>query len=138
MTKNHPAITARRRLLLATVALVGGAYAGAAVAADAAAGTVEEVTVTARFREESLNKVPIALSVVSGDKTLWTVSRGTSNDPGMFVHVRTATLQETINQMGGVDAKWIAETPVPTLLSGFNDLNTLPSSRWALGGVKDK
>jgi len=92
-------------------------------------GRTENVTIT--------NKTT-TLCVVSGDKTLWSVSRGTSNDPGMFVHVRTATLQETINQMGGVDAKWIAETPVPTMLAGFNDLSTLPSSRWALGGVKDK
>jgi len=56
-----------RALLLATAAIGGSAYAGAAVAADAAApAVVEEVTVTARFREESLNKVPVAVSVVSG------------------------------------------------------------------------
>ena len=40
-----------------------------AVAAEAKdANTVDEVTVTARFREESLNTVPIALSVISGDQ----------------------------------------------------------------------
>jgi iron complex outermembrane receptor protein len=59
-----------RRILLATAAVVGGAYAGAAFAADApasgAGSTVEEVTVTARFRAESLSKVPVAVSVVSG------------------------------------------------------------------------
>ncbi|WP_394763070.1 TonB-dependent receptor [Phenylobacterium sp.] len=60
-----------RSLLLATAALIGGAHAGAAYAADAAASataTVDEVTVTARFREESISKVPIAVSVVSGDQ----------------------------------------------------------------------
>ena len=61
--------TGLRSLLLATAALIGGAHAGTAYAADAAAtATVEEVTVTARFREESISKVPIAISVVSGDQ----------------------------------------------------------------------
>jgi iron complex outermembrane receptor protein len=61
--------TARRSLLLATVAALGAGCAGAALAADAAASaTVEEITVTARFREESLSKVPVAVSVVAGDQ----------------------------------------------------------------------
>jgi iron complex outermembrane receptor protein len=60
---------ARRALLLSTVALIGAA-AGAAQAADAAgaSSTVDEVTVTARFRTEALSKVPVAVSVVTGDQ----------------------------------------------------------------------
>ena len=58
------------RALMLGAAIVTTGYAGAALAADAKpdATTVEEVTVTARFREESLNSVPIALSVISGDQ----------------------------------------------------------------------
>jgi len=61
--------SARRALLLSTAALIGAA-AGAAQAADAAAAssTVDEVTVTARFRTEALSKVPVAVSVVTGDQ----------------------------------------------------------------------
>jgi iron complex outermembrane receptor protein len=59
----------RRALLLTTAALFGGACAGAAFAADApaaAAASVDEVTVTARLRAESLNSVPVSIAVVSG------------------------------------------------------------------------
>ena len=61
---------ARRSVLLASVALLAGAYASAALAADAAAAsaTVDEVTVTARFRSEALSKVPVAVSVVTGEQ----------------------------------------------------------------------
>jgi iron complex outermembrane receptor protein len=55
------------RALLAGAAVIG---AGQAVAAEAGAAnsTVEELTVTARFREESLNTVPIAISALNGDQ----------------------------------------------------------------------
>lgn len=78
MTKIHQANrgrAARRVLLLATVAVAGGAYAGPTLAADAAASggaqaatSVEEITVTARLRAESLNNVPVSIAVVSGDQ----------------------------------------------------------------------
>ncbi len=54
---------------MASAALAVSGWASAAAAADTTATTdttVEEVTVTARFREESLSKVPVAVSVVSG------------------------------------------------------------------------
>jgi iron complex outermembrane receptor protein len=62
-----PAHRARLGALLAGCAIV--ALAQSAAAAEAKdVNTVDEVTVTARFREESLNTVPIALSVISGDQ----------------------------------------------------------------------
>ena len=62
---------ARLAALLASAAVLG--LADAALAAEAAAApkdtaTVDEITVTARFREESLNTVPIALSAINGDQ----------------------------------------------------------------------
>ena len=66
--KNYTSSTSRRlSALFAGVAVL--AVSQAAFAADAAkdATTVDELTVTARFRQESVNTVPIALSVVSGD-----------------------------------------------------------------------
>ena len=58
------------RSLMMGAAFVVMAGAGSAVAADAKsdATTVEEVTVTARFREETLSSVPVAVSVISGDE----------------------------------------------------------------------
>jgi iron complex outermembrane recepter protein len=50
----------------ALLTLVQAAPAFAAAAASEAT-TVEEVTVTARFREEALSSVPVAVSVISGD-----------------------------------------------------------------------
>ena len=59
---------ARMATLLAGAALILGAQDASAAAATAAANTVDEVTVTARFREESLNSVPIALTAINGDQ----------------------------------------------------------------------
>ena len=58
------------RTLMMGAAFVVMAGAGSAYAADAKsdATTVEEVTVTARFREETLSSVPVAVSVISGDE----------------------------------------------------------------------
>ena len=57
------------RSLMMGAAFVMIAQAGTAFAAEAASDstTVEEITVTARFREESLSSVPVAVSVISGD-----------------------------------------------------------------------
>ena len=67
MKMHSPLMTRRLPALFAGVAVL--ALSQAAFAAEAAkdATTVDEVTVTARFRQESVNTVPIALSVVSGD-----------------------------------------------------------------------
>jgi len=58
--------TLRLALLAGAAVLATGS---AALAADAGAdsNTVDEVKVTARYREESVTKVPVAISVVSGD-----------------------------------------------------------------------
>lgn len=61
-------------LTLAIAALVGGAQLPASAAdgdsakADDAAPTLNAVTVTATRREESLQKVPVAVSVISGEQ----------------------------------------------------------------------
>ena len=68
MKMHSPTATRRLSALFAGVAVL--AVSQAAFAADAAKDvtTVDELTVTARFREESVNTVPIALSVVNGDQ----------------------------------------------------------------------
>jgi len=68
MNMHSPTATRRLSALFAGVAVL--AVSQAAFAADAAKDvtTVDELTVTARFREESVNTVPIALSVVNGDQ----------------------------------------------------------------------
>lgn len=52
-----------------SAALLGGSYLGTgAVVAQESAGVIEEITVTARKREESLQEIPLSLSVFdSGD-----------------------------------------------------------------------
>ncbi len=69
LNQHGPTATrSRTRLsaLLASAAVLAGA--GSALAAETEATTVDEVTVTARFREETVNTVPIALSVIGGDQ----------------------------------------------------------------------
>ena len=59
----------RRALLGTACAMVSaGAALAQAAAPPADAGAIKEVTVTARHRNESLQTVPIAVSVVDGDK----------------------------------------------------------------------
>ena len=62
--------SAHLRGLMAGAAFLTLVQAAPAFAADTAsdANTVEEITVTARFREETLSSVPVAVSVISGDE----------------------------------------------------------------------
>ena len=69
MTVSSPA--KQRAALLATAALLIAphtVHAQDAQAADAGNGGIENITVTARLREENLQMVPIAMSVVQGDR----------------------------------------------------------------------
>lgn len=55
-----------RRLALAGIALVPTLAAAQEPVAEAGGG-LEEVVVTARFREESLQSTPLAITAISGD-----------------------------------------------------------------------
>lgn len=57
-----------RSALLAGAALGLGAAPALAVAAEPGSATVEELVVTARKREESVQDVPMSVSVISGDR----------------------------------------------------------------------
>jgi len=78
------------------------------------------------------------LSIVSGDKTLWSVSRSAGNDPGFLVITHGETVQQHADKANANSGAWIADAPVPTLVAAPVDLNTLPVSHWAMGGVKDR
>jgi len=88
------------------------AYAQAP-AADQAAGTVEELVVTARRREESLKDVPVAVSAVSGERLaqtgavdLTTLQRSTPNTTVQVARGSNSTLISFIRGVGQQDPLW--------------------------------
>src|ERR1700686_1620623 len=73
MTRSRKRKLARNRakwasMPLASAMLAGGGLANAAATADTAETTLEEVVVTAQKRSEDLQKVPISLQVLGGEK----------------------------------------------------------------------
>ena len=66
MNRNHNVAGAVR---LAVGLVAGSAFAGAvhAQAADGDDGTLEEVVVTAQFREQSVQDTPLSITAISGD-----------------------------------------------------------------------
>ncbi|MFO1399634.1 MAG: hypothetical protein U1F30_00235 [Steroidobacteraceae bacterium] len=60
--------TQRQRALVAAMAATASAMAALPLyAADQAAGGIEEVVVTAQFREQKLQDTPIAITAVTAD-----------------------------------------------------------------------
>ncbi|MFA5494265.1 MAG: TonB-dependent receptor [Porticoccaceae bacterium] len=66
MTTNHSAVRAFSRSLLVS-AVATAALAGAAQAQDAPRRTLEEIVVTARKVEESIQSTPVAVSAMTGE-----------------------------------------------------------------------
>jgi iron complex outermembrane receptor protein len=68
----HTSKAAIRLAFAAAAACSSLPVSGPAVAAetDAQAGTIEQVTVTARRREESLQDVPVAITALTADQLL--------------------------------------------------------------------
>ena len=79
---------------LVALAVAGVLAAGGAAAQDSTAGTenLGEIVVTAQKREQRLQEVPIAISVVSGDQL---ASRGGFNIESMTALVPSLTLRKT-------------------------------------------
>jgi iron complex outermembrane receptor protein len=110
-------------LLLASVAVLG-AYASAAVAADASDTTVKEVTVTARHRLESLQSVPIAIAVVDGNqaaaKNLNDIQDISSQVPSVDFRTSASNKDQTVfvRGIGTISTSPGVEPSVSTVIDG--------------------
>lgn len=73
-------------------------------------------------------------------QTVWQTEQWSGNDPGMIVHLRdNQTVQDQVNSNANnpTAVAWMAHAKVPTMMAAPVELKLLPSSSWALGGVKD-
>jgi iron complex outermembrane recepter protein len=103
------------RLALAAAAACSLPVSGPAVAAEpgAQAGTIEQVTVTARRREESLQDVPVAITALTSDQLLEqnvrTLEDMTAYAPNIKVNAgraTTSTINAYIRGVGQNDPLW--------------------------------
>lgn len=103
------------RLALAAAAACSLPVSGPAVAADegAQAGTIEQVTVTARRREESLQDVPVAITALTAEQLLEqnvrTLEDVTAYAPNIKVNAgraTTSTINAYIRGVGQNDPLW--------------------------------
>ena len=103
------------RLALAAAAACSLPVSGPAVAAEpgAQAGTIEQVTVTARRREESLQDVPVAITALTADQLLEqnvrTLEDITAYAPNIKVNAgraTTSTINAYIRGVGQNDPLW--------------------------------
>jgi iron complex outermembrane receptor protein len=103
------------RLALAAAAACSLPVSGPAVAAEpgAQAGTIEQVTVTARRREESLQDVPVAITALTADQlqeqNVRTLEDITAYAPNIKVNAgraTTSTINAYIRGVGQNDPLW--------------------------------
>ena len=103
------------RLVLAAAAACSLPVSGPVVAAEpgAQAGTIEQVTVTARRREESLQDVPVAITALTADQLLEqnvrTLEDMTAYAPNIKVNAgraTTSTINAYIRGVGQNDPLW--------------------------------
>jgi iron complex outermembrane receptor protein len=103
------------RLALAATAACSLPVSGPAVAAEpgALAGTIEQVTVTARRREESLQDVPVAITALTADQlqeqNVRTLEDMTAYVPNIKVNAgraTTSTINAYIRGVGQNDPLW--------------------------------
>ncbi|HEX4970549.1 MAG TPA: TonB-dependent receptor [Steroidobacteraceae bacterium] len=103
------------RLVLAAAAACSLPVSGPVVAAEpgAQAGTIEQVTVTARRREESLQDVPVAITALTSDQLLEqnvrTLEDMTAYAPNIKVNAgraTTSTINAYIRGVGQNDPLW--------------------------------
>src|SRR5579859_5416424 len=133
-----------KMLFLFTLIVGVGAYPGpmasaneaAASAEPAAAGSLEEIVVTATRREESISKVPISVTAFSQDmidqkgiKDFQDIVRFT---PGVSIDTSgtNAISIRGISSSGGAGTTgiYIDETPIQMRALGFNPDDTLPKT----------
>jgi iron complex outermembrane receptor protein len=68
-----------------------------ALAAEDSEGTVEEIVVTARFREERLQETPLAITAISGEEL---EARGLNNIVDLGMAIPNSSIRESGNQWG--------------------------------------
>src|SRR5687768_4301760 len=111
----HTSKAAIRLAFAAAAACSSLPASGPAVAAetDAQAGTIEQVTVTARRREESLQDVPVAITALTADQLLEqnvrTLEDMTAYAPNIKVNAgraTTSTINAYIRGVGQNDPLW--------------------------------
>lgn len=89
----------------------------------------ETVTVTRKITRLQLQR---------DGKTLWETSQSSGGYAPSMVNVREGeSIQSVVDKGGGVDPSWIGNAQIPTLLMPPVAPESLPSSKWALAGVKD-
>jgi iron complex outermembrane receptor protein len=93
MVRHHanPACV-QRAVILATSALLTLCIAAPALAAEEKAGTLEEIVVTARRQNESLERVPIAVTAIGADQL---VERAIRTDSDLQISVPGLTIRQT-------------------------------------------
>src|SRR5687768_7284304 len=112
---SHASKAAFRLAFAAAAACSSLPVSGPAVAAetDAQAGTIEQITVTARRREESLQDVPVAITALTADQLLEqnvrTLEDITAYAPNIKVNAgraTTSTINAYIRGVGQNDPLW--------------------------------
>jgi outer membrane receptor protein involved in Fe transport len=113
-----------------------GPRAHAADAAEAAAGALEEIVVTATRREESISKVPISITALTQDaldqKGIKDFSEMVRFTPGVNLDTSgtNAISIRGISSSGGAGTTgiYIDDTPIQMRALGFNPDDTLPKA----------
>jgi hypothetical protein len=77
-------------------------------------------------------------SIVANGQPAWSVSSTFRNDPGYMVSLQKGESIQSKADAATINNDWIGDVTLPTYVAAPVNLETLPTSRWALGGVKDK
>ena len=78
------------------------------------------------------------LSIQNGPTVCWSLTYESHNDPGMFVSLQKGETVQSKADATQISTDWIGRVALPTLVAAPVNLDTLPVSQWALGGVKDQ
>lgn len=133
------------KLNLLTHAMLGAMCCGAAVpamaqdsASPAAGNQLEEIVVTAQRREESLQKVPVAVTAITGDslgqRGLNGVEDLSSAVPGLFIAVSSAT-QPFLRGIGNASTTIGNESSTAVYVDGVY-YSRLPVGMFALANIE--
>ncbi|MDB5328075.1 MAG: hypothetical protein JWM57_3644 [Phycisphaerales bacterium] len=78
------------------------------------------------------------ISIQSGPTVCWSRSWEYHNDPGMLVSLQKGETVQSKADAARNTYDGVAKIDLPTLVAAPVNLDTLPVSQWALGGVKDQ
>lgn len=92
-----------------------------------------------RERENiTINSKITTLSIVYKGKAAWSISNTFRTDPGYMVQLKKGESVQGKADAFTVNNDWIGDAALPTYVAAPTNLETLPTSHWAVGGVKDK